>query len=76
MDDTVHRMTIKLNQLDEEICNVVPDQAESGHDGRQVWAVCVCVCVVCVCVCVCVCMCACVCVCVCVHITHVLTDYT
>ena len=46
VDDTVHRMKIKLNQLDEEIRTVVRDQAESGHDGRQVWhSVCVCVCV-------------------------------
>ena len=36
VDDTVTRMKIKLQQLDEDIRTVVREQAESGHDGRQV----------------------------------------
>lgn len=36
MDDNITRMKIKVRQLDEEIRTVVREQAESGHDGRQV----------------------------------------
>ena len=38
VDDTVTRMKIKLRQLDDEVRTVVREQAESGHDGRQVCA--------------------------------------
>jgi archaellum component FlaC len=34
VDDTLKRMKIKINSLDEEIRTVVREQAESGHDGR------------------------------------------
>ena len=35
IDDTVTRMRIKVQQLDEDIRTVVRGQADGGHDGRQ-----------------------------------------
>ena len=36
MDESLTRMRIKINTLDEDIRSVVREQAETGHDGRQV----------------------------------------
>ncbi len=36
VDDTITRMRVKIKTLDSDIRGIVREQAETGHDGRQV----------------------------------------